>query len=116
MKLSVILTSPPYGSIEAAEAIRHALGAVADEIETTVLLFDAAVLLAKKGQEEGDTGFTALGSSLTDIVDMGGAVYADRASLNSFEIVRDDLVEGVQTGSSYELAEKIKESDKTMIF
>lgn len=116
MDLSIVLTNPPYGRIEAAEAIRHALGAVADDIETVVILFDGGVLLAKKGQEEGETGFTALGGSLSDIVDMGGRVLADKSSLNSFEISRDDLVEGVEIKSGYELSEIIKSSANTMVF
>ncbi len=116
MDLSIVLTTPPYGRIEAAEAIRHALGAVAEEFETAVILFDGGVLLAKKGQDEGDSGFTALGSSLSDIAEMGGRVLADKSSLNSFEISRDDLVEGVEVKSGYELSEIIKSSVKTMVF
>jgi len=116
MKLAVVLTKPPYGDIQAAEAVRHAMGAISDEIETRILLCEGGVLLAMKNQSEGDTGYTNLGESLKDLMGLGADVFAEKSSLRNYELDADSLVEGVGIKNGYDISEMIKESDKTMIF
>jgi len=48
--IAMIVRKAPYGDINAAEAVRHALGAAADDIKTSLILLDSGVLLAKKGK------------------------------------------------------------------
>ena len=116
MKLALVLTKPPYGDIQAAEAVRHALGAIGEEIETKLILCDGGVMLAKKGQSEGESGYTNLGDALKDVVEMGGEVLADRLSVRDFGLETDDIVEGVRVVNGYDISETVKEADKTMIF
>ncbi len=116
MRLSVILTRPPYGDVQAAEAVRHALGAIGEDMEVRLILCDAGVMVAKKGQSEGDTGYTNLGESLKDVIEMGGDVIADRGSVREFGLEPEDVIEGVRIVNGYELSEAVKESDRTMIF
>lgn|SRR5512142_1929618 len=114
--IAMILKKSPYGDINAAEAVRHALGAVSYEMDIDLILMDGGVLLAKKGQDDAGTGFTNLEAVLKDCLDMGVPVYADDISLKMQSIGREDLVEGVQAASSKEIAAMVKEAKTTMIF
>ncbi|GBE02473.1 sulfur relay protein TusC [bacterium BMS3Bbin06] len=116
MKLALVLTKPPYGNIQAAEAVRHAMGALSDEIETRMFLCEGGVLLAIKNQSEDDTGYTNLAESLKNLIDLGADVFAEKSSLRNYELEADSLVEGVGIKNGYDISEMIKESDKTMIF
>jgi sulfur relay (sulfurtransferase) DsrF/TusC family protein len=50
--------------INSAEAVRHALGAVSGELSVDLTLVDGGVLLAKKGQDDTETGLTNLEGAL----------------------------------------------------
>ncbi len=114
--VAMIVQHVPYGTVNAAEAVRHALGAVVNELSVDMLLVDGGVLLAKKGQDDAGTGLTGLEETLRDCLDMGITVYADASSLLSQRITRDDLVEGVQTASGEDIAGIIKSAKSTILF
>ena len=114
--VAMILKRSPYGDINAAEAVRHALGAVSFEMSVDLILLDGGVLLAKKGQDDTGTGFTNLEGALKDCVDMGVAVYADGPSLKAQRVEAGDLVEGVKNVSGDIIAGLVKEAKTTMIF
>ncbi|MBI4689795.1 MAG: DsrE family protein [Nitrospirae bacterium] len=114
--LAMILRRSPYGDINAAEAVRHAMGGAADELKIDLILVDSGVLLAKKGQDDAGTGFTNLGSVLQDCIDMGVNVYADKLSIRTQHIDSEDILEGVKVAGSSEIAEIVKEAKTTMIF
>ncbi|NOX19908.1 MAG: DsrE family protein [Nitrospirae bacterium] len=116
MKLSVLLIKPPYGDIQAAEAVRHAMGAIGDEIDVTLLLVDDGVYLAKKGQDVAESGYTELGESVSDLIDMGCSVLVEKNSMREAGLDTEDIIENVKVVTGYEISETIKESDKTMIF
>ncbi len=114
--VAMILKRSPYGDINAAEAVRHALGAVSSEMSVDLILLGGGVLLAKKGQDDKGTGFTNLESALKDCVDMGVDVYADTASLKTQGVASNDLVESVKLVGAKEIAGLIQEAESTMIF
>ena len=114
--VAMILKRSPYGDINAAEAVRHALGAVSFEMNVDLILMDGGVLLAKKGQDDAGTGFTNLEAALKDCLDMGVPVYADDRSLKTQAVGREDLVEGVRVAGSKEIATLLKDAKTTMIF
>jgi predicted peroxiredoxin len=114
--IAMILKRSPYGDINAAEAVRHALGAVSFEIGVDLILVAGGVLLAKKGQDDTGTGFTNLEGTLKDCLEMGVAVYADLASLKAQGIATNDLVENVKLIGTKEIAGLVKEAKSTMIF
>jgi tRNA 2-thiouridine synthesizing protein D len=114
--IAMILKRSPYGDINAAEAVRHALGALADERSVDLILVEGGVMLAKKGQDDSGTGFTNLEGALKDCVDMGATVSADDTSLKDQRVERGDLVEGVNTVNGKEIADLVKEAKTTMIF
>lgn len=114
--VAMILKRSPYGDINAAEAVRHALGAVSFEMSVDLVLVDGGVLLARKGQDDKGTGFTNLESALKDCIDMGVAVYADTAALKARGISAADFVENVKPAGAKEIAGLLKDAKSTMIF
>ncbi len=114
--VAMILKRSPYGDINAAEAVRHALGAVSSEMAVDLILVDGAVLLAKSGQDDKGTGFTNLEDALKDCVEMGVMVYADTDSLKVYHLASNDLVESVKPVSGDKIAELIKDAKSIMIF
>ncbi len=116
MKLAVILTKPPYGDIQAAEAVRHAMGALSEDIEVTLVLVDDGVFLTKKGQDVGNSGYTDLAEAVTDLMDMGCDVLVEKVSLREVGLDTDDILDNIKVVNGYEISETVKEADKTMIF
>jgi predicted peroxiredoxin len=114
--VAMILKRSPYGDINAAEAVRHALGAVSFEMNVDLILVDGGVLLAKKGQDDTGTGFTNLESTLKDCLDMGVSVYADVDSLKTQRVASSDLIESVKLIGGKEIAEMVKAAKTTVIF
>lgn len=114
--VAMIVQHVPYGTVNAAEAVRHALGAVVNELSVDMLLMDGGVLLAKKGQDDAGTGLTGLEETLKDCLEMGISVYADEISLTSQHITRGDLIEGVKCAAGEELAGIIQKAKTTILF
>jgi predicted peroxiredoxin len=114
--VAMILKRSPYGDINAAEAVRHALGAVSFEMTADLILVDGGVLLARKGQDDTGTGFTNLESTLKDCIEMGVGVYADLPSLKAQRVEATDLIDSIKLVGPAEIAQMIKEAKSTMIF
>jgi predicted peroxiredoxin len=115
-KIAMILRKPPYGDINAAEAVRHALGAASGDIKVSLVLVDGGVLLSRKGQDDTGTGFTNLESTLKDCVEMGVEVFADNLSLIDYGLKKEDIIEGVEIAGESDIAALLKEADTSMIF
>ncbi|MCC6347472.1 MAG: DsrE family protein [Nitrospirales bacterium] len=115
-KITILLKRSPYGDINAAEAVRHAMGGTAGGMKVDIVLTDGGVLLAKKGQDDAGTGFTNLGAALKDCLGMGVAVYADKPSMREHRLEAADMIEGVAVSSGSEVAELIREATTVMIF
>ncbi len=114
--ISIILRRPPYGTVDASEAIRHALGGVSEELEVKLLLVDGGVHAARKGQDVSQTKYLNAGDGIRDCIDMGVAVYADETSLKREQITNDCIIEGVTITNSAEFANIIGKTDTTMVF
>ncbi len=112
----IILRKPPYGTVEAPEAIRHALGGVAEEMQVSLVLVDGGVWAAKKDQQTEGTEYDSVEEGIKDCIDMGVEVYADKGSVNSQQLAQEDLIEGVRIVGSYEISEVVKDADTVMIF
>jgi len=115
-KIAMILRKAPYGDINAAEAIRHAMGGAAEDLSISLILVDSGVFLAKRGQDSSGTGYTNLEASLKDCIDMGVEVYADKASVRERGIEAADIIDGVRIVNGSEMAEILREAATTMIF
>ncbi|MCL5023023.1 MAG: DsrE family protein [Nitrospirae bacterium] len=115
-RIAMILRRSPYGDINAAEAVRHAMGGAAGELDVDLILVDGGVLLAKKGQDDAGTGFTNLEGALKDCIDMGVVVYADKASVRDLHLEAADIADGIKIASAVQIVELMQEARTTMIF
>lgn len=113
--LLVILRKPPYGVINAAEAIRHAGGAGGSDYKAMLYFMDGGVLTAKKGQDARDTGFTSLGESL-ELLSGEMEIYVNKESLQEYNLREEDLIEGIKIDNGGKLKEAIKTAQAVMIF
>ena len=114
--ISIILRRPPYGTVDASEAIRHALGGATDELEVKLLLVNGGVQTARKGQDVSQTKYLNAGEGIQDCIDLGVAVYADEASLKREQIGKDSIIEGVTIANGQEIAAMIAKTDTTLVF
>ena len=114
--VAVVLKRPPYGQIEAAEAVRHALGAVSGDLAVRLLLVAGGVLLARSGQETAGGGLTNLGDTLQDCLQMGVSVYAEETSLQEHAVAPEGVIAGVQVVPGSTVAELIASADAALLF
>ena len=114
--ISIILRRPPYGTVDASEALRHALGGVTDDMEVKLLLVGGGVHAARRGQDASQTEYLNAGEGIQDCMDMGVAVYVDEESLKKEQVDNDLLIEGVKISNGAEIADIVSKTDTTMIF
>lgn len=114
--ISIILRRPPYGTVDASEALRHALGGAIEDMEVKLLLVGGGVHAGRKGQDISQTEYMNAGAGIQDCIDLGVAVHADEASLMRELVGTDHLIEGVTISSTAEIADIIGKTDTTMIF
>jgi predicted peroxiredoxin len=112
--ISIILRRPPYGTVDASEAIRHALGGVTEDVEVKLILVDGGVNAARRSQDVSGTPFSKIEDGIKDCIDMGVEVLVDKSSMK--EQYLEEIIDGVKIVNSYEIAEAVKESDTVMIF
>lgn len=115
-KIVIILRKMPYGEINAAEAVRHALGGASNGANINLILVDSGILLAKKQQDETWTDFTNLGNVVKDCREAGVNIYADRHSLAEYRIELSGIIDGVNVVNGTEIADMTAEAKQTMIF
>jgi len=114
--IGIILRRPPYGSVDASKAIRHALGGVTNDMNVKLLLVDKGVHSAQKGQAISSTEHQSIEEGIKDCIDMGVEVYVDRVSLRDEGLEPQELIEGVNVIGGSEMAEILSSTDVTMIF
>jgi sulfur relay (sulfurtransferase) DsrF/TusC family protein len=114
-KLLVILRNPPYGTTNAAEAVRHAGGASGFEYKPILYLIDGGVCSAKKNQNAGDTGFSSVGESI-ELMSDEMEIYAYQDSVKEFGLNADDLIAEVKIDDGTVLKESLKSARSIMIF
>jgi sulfur relay (sulfurtransferase) DsrF/TusC family protein len=113
--LLVILRKPPYGVINAAEAVRHAGGASGSDYKSILYLIDSGVYNAKMNQDAGSSGFTGIGESL-ELLSDEMEIYACKHSLKEYGLREEDLIEGVKVDDGEVLKEALRNSQSVMIF
>lgn len=114
--ISILLRKAPYGSVDTAEAVRHAMGGVTEDMTVNLILLDAGVSAALTGQVTSGTAFLSIEEGIRDCLDMGVTVYADRASLREHQFDARRLIPGVREAPASETAAVIQASDTVMIF
>lgn len=114
--VNIILRRPPYGSVDASEAVRHALGGVTNDMEVKLILVDGGVNAARKGQDTGGTNYSGLEGGIVDCLDMGVEVFIDETSMKEEHLNADEIIEGVTVAAGPELSGIVSGADTVMIF
>ncbi len=124
--ICVILRKGPYGSLDAAEVVRHLGGALSNGHCPVGLLVDDGVYLARAGQQAAGTGWTDLATALTDLLGQtaadpeGGArraaVHVHGPSLRARGLRTNDLVSGCQVVDDAETAALVGQADATLVY
>ena len=118
--LCILIRRPPYGSICAAEGVRHLIGAMANGLSVNVILMDDGVWVARVGQNAGASGWTALSEALANTSRLADRpapqVLADEDALTSAGLTVKDLVPGVIVASPEAVAELVATARYVLIF
>ncbi len=115
-KVSIVLRRPPYGTVDAAEAVRHALGGITNDFDVNLILVDGGIHAARRDQDVSSTVYSAIGSEIIDCIDMGVNVYADSASADAMQVRYADIIDGIRLEEPQILSEMLRASDTVMIF
>jgi sulfur relay (sulfurtransferase) DsrF/TusC family protein len=115
--LCILIRRPPYGQIHAAEAVRHLGGALAEGIETSVLLMDDGVYLAQIGQDAGPSSWTILPPELSRMMTKGARVFVHSPSVRVRALAPDEhLIPGVELVEDDACARLLAGVDATMVY
>jgi sulfur relay (sulfurtransferase) DsrF/TusC family protein len=112
--LAVLIRSAPYGTLEAAEGVRHLAGREALGFEEVVGLFcDEGVWALARGQRAAP-GFTSLEPTLEKLASEGVPLLAERGSLAERSLGREDLLPGTQLVEPIE--RQLFDADVVLVF
>ncbi len=115
--LCVLVDRPPYGSIQPAEAIRHAMGAMGKGWEVVLALTGDGVYTALQNQSPPEGEWIDLSESLSDFVKEGrGALLVESAALEARGIPASDLISEASPAAMSEIAGALARCDRTLVF
>lgn len=117
--LCVLVDRPPYGSLQPAEAIRHARGALGKGWEVVLAFLGDGVytLLPRHSPAPGE--WVCLSDAVTDFLGEGkerASVLVEDQSLGVRGMSANDLIRGARPVSLDEIAETLARCDRTLIF
>ncbi len=120
--LCILFRKAPYGTIQAAEGLRHLIAA-AGMMAANAVLFDDGVYLAKQGQEPGESGWVSLSGALERaLADCRGNpscqlhVYVHEGSIEDRGLDPAALVSGVELADDDRVAAVIAEARRFLVF
>lgn len=118
--LCIIVRRGPYGTIQAAEALRHINGAVASGLKVSAVLLEDGVYMAKDSQDTEKTDWTSISRALRQALEAKGMVrpdvYVHEQSLQERGLNPADLVPGVLAIDDMGIAKLVSDSQLVMIF
>jgi len=115
--LCILVRRPPYGTIHAAEALRHAGGALGEGLDVAVALVDDGVYLARDGQNVGDTGYTGLSPVLFKLLAKGARVHVHAPSAQARGLLADEhFVPAIELVDDAGLAGLLAEASTVMVY
>lgn len=115
--ITLILNEAPYGDEKVWNALRLTRALTSSKIgmKVNIYLLGDAVNLAKKGQRTPE-GYYNLEKMLRELVGQGVEVMACSMCLDARGLTEEDLIEGVEPGSTMLLAWWVKESQGVLSF
>lgn len=118
--ISVLVTQAPYGTVHAAEAVRHVNGALSNGFEAVLALVDDGVWLARKGQSAGATGYISLSGAISDSLGRPEGpvprLLVHGPSLRARGLRPADLLEGAFIVDEDGFVEALSQSDHLLRF
>lgn len=121
--LCILIRRAPYGTLAAAEGVRHLIVAAQAGISVYAVLVDDGVYLAKQGQDPGGTGWTSLSGALGPALGPGATdssararAYVHRPSAENRGLDHLDLVPGLELIGDAQLAAVLAAADALLIF
>lgn len=117
--LCVVVDRAPYGSIQPAEALRHALAAVGKGWEVVLAFLGDSVLTALPGQSPPPEEWMSLSQVVVDLVEAGNGkatVLVEEGALHARGLNACDLVQGTRQAPLGEIATALARCDRTLIF
>ncbi len=118
--LCILIRRPPYGSIQAAEGVRHLVGAVSQGLRCVALLVGEGVWLARAAQDPGESGWLSMAKALQDALAPVGheplLVLADLEALTASGLEVGDLIPGVAVADDKAMSEALVQSHHVLIF
>ncbi len=119
-QLCILVHRPPYGGIQAAEAVRHLNGAATQGLEATAILLEDGVYVARTGQDAATTGWTALSPVLADALRKAGTgsprLLVDRESLHARGIPAESLIPGSTVVDERTIADALSRARWVMVY
>jgi len=86
----IVVRHGPYSGFQAAEALRHANGAMSLGFRPIVVLLDDGIYLATAEQDSGESQWLTLGETLEEIIARG--LYEKKDAPAEFYVEKDSLV------------------------
>lgn len=124
--LGIIVRRAPFGTINASEAVRHAIGGIAFGIATALVLVEDGVEVARAVQRGERIGFTSLAEPLGQYLKqqgtagdgspLRGRVVAHGPALALRGLKPADLVDGVEIADDEGLARLLAECDAVLAY
>lgn len=117
--LCVLVDRGPYSSIQPAEAIRHALGALGKGWEAVLALTGDAVLTALPGQSPPAGEWICLGEAVAQFIREGNGqatVLVEEQALEARGLRASDLIDGARPASVAEIAGAMARCDRILTF
>lgn len=115
-KITVVLNDGP-ASMRSWNALRVAGGLIGVDVEVEAYLLDAAVYIAKKGQNppEGLRELN-LAKKLSELMELGAKVFACGTCVTMAGLQKEELVDGVVVCTLIDLCKSIKANKDTLVF
>jgi sulfur relay (sulfurtransferase) DsrF/TusC family protein len=120
----IIVRHGPYGGFQAAEALRHANGAISLGFRPIVVLVDDGVYLAKADQNPGQSQWLSLSETLEEIIARGlyerkdapAEFYVEKQSLLKRGLHSEELVEDLALIDHQKVSELMADNGLQLIF
>lgn len=125
-RMIIVVRRPPYGTIDAAEAIRHAGGGLSFQVPTTLLLMEDGVFMARREQRPEALGYLSLSRALEDYLsrraqgkdgaEIAGEVVVHGPSVRERGLAPEDLISGTKVVEEVEAARMMADGGWTLVY
>lgn len=125
-RMTVVVRRPPYGTIDAAEAIRHAGGGLSFGVPTTLLLMEDGVFMARREQHPEAAGYLSLSRALEEYLtrrgqgksgaEIAGRLMVHGPSARERGLGSEDFVAGAKVVEESEAAHILADGGWTLVY